>query len=196
MVWVPQQIVPRRSDHHTQSGLRDFGNSGECPRLLASVNARHVVDPASGMRFGKPEQIRIGNGLADTALPSLRRLSDQNLPVVIGERNLELRLGVFAHKLLHQIVQVQRCQKNKFDGARVRADRIGDLQNRYAGQFPKDRLQRHAIRGDQRLSEIAPVTKIKRASGQQRIAKELAVRCDRQYARILRIGFPDIGQKG
>ncbi len=148
-----------------QSGRGNFGNSSESPHLLASVNAQQVVHPATRMRFRKPEQIRIGNGVADTVLPTLRRLPDENLPLVIGERNLELRLGVFAHELLHQIIQVQRCKKDKLQGARIRAGRIGNLQNRHAGQFPEDRFKCNAVLGNQCLFEITPLTKIKRASG-------------------------------
>ena len=77
MVWVPQKVVSRRSDHYMQPGRRNFGIFSKCPDLLFTLNAHYIVHPAFGMRFRKFVQSRIGNGLADAALPSLRRLSNQ-----------------------------------------------------------------------------------------------------------------------
>jgi hypothetical protein len=120
----------------------------------------------------------------------------ENGSLAIHERDRRVLSRQRLRTGLHGLFEIQRCEQHELRLARFAPRGVGDLQHRDPGQPAEDRLHGERVLRVECVLEIPAIRKLQRPAGAQRIAKQLAIRLDREYSGVLRMFLEHIGQEG
>ena len=119
----------------------------------------------------------------------------ENGAIAVHERDHRILSWQRPRTRLHGFFQIQRCEQHELRLARCAPRGVGDLQHRDAGQPAEDRLDGERILRLERVLEITPVGEVRLPAAAQRIARQLAIRLDREYPGVLRMFLEHIREE-